>query len=182
VAGWRDVVAKLLRRLAASADGRRALSISVQHQLQSNWCWAACASSTSGFYDPATTWGQCTLVNAELGESGCCDNGASGSCNVPWYLDKALGRTGNFRSKQSAPASWDAIRAEVDAGRPVGARIGWRGGGGHFVFLTGYRKAGALREVEVHDPWTGRSALPLDVFTKNYKSSGEWTHTYLTRK
>jgi hypothetical protein len=36
--------------------------------------------------------------------------------------------------------------------------------------------------VEVQDPWTGRSALPLDVFTKNYKSSGEWTHTYLTRK
>jgi hypothetical protein len=64
----------------------------------------------------------------------------------------------------------------------VGARIGWNGGGGHFVVLTGYRSAGKLKEVEVQDPWTGRSTLAVDVFAGNYKNSGTWTHTYLTRR
>ncbi len=179
---WRFSLANLLSGLANAADGKRALPIKVQHQLQTNWCWAACATSASAFYDPGTTWGQCTLVNAELGQTTCCDNGASGSCNVPWYLDRVLTRTGNFTSKKSGTASFETIRSEIDAGRPVGARIGWRGGGGHFVMLTGYRKAGGVREIEVQDPWTGRSSLPIDVFATNYKSSGTWTHTYLTRE
>jgi hypothetical protein len=182
VAGLRDVIARLLRGWAAAADGKRRVHISVQHQLQSNWCWAACAVSTSGFYDSATTWGQCTLVNAELDKPGCCEDGASGDCNIPWYLDRVLRRTGNFGSMTSGRASWSTVRAELDAGRPVGARIGWRGGGGHFVMLTGYRSAGKVHEVEVQDPWTGRSTLGVEVFANNYKSSGTWTHTYLTRR
>jgi hypothetical protein len=64
----------------------------------------------------------------------------------------------------------------------VGARIGWNGGGGHFVVLTGYRSSGKVREVEVQDPWTGRSTLAVDAFATNYKNSGTWTHTYLTRR
>jgi Papain-like cysteine protease AvrRpt2 len=182
VAGLRDVIARLLRRWAAAADGTRALPISVQHQLQSNWCWAACATSTSGFYDPATTWGQCTLVNAELGHATCCEEGGSGACNIPWYLDRVLRRTGNFGSKMKGRAPWNTVRAELDAGRPVGARIGWKGGGGHFVMLTGYRSAGEVHEVEIQDPWTGQSTLAVDVFATKYKNSGTWTHTYLTRR
>jgi hypothetical protein len=125
VAGWRDAIARLLRRLATAADGTRTLPISVQHQLQSNWCWAACATSTSGFYDPATTWGQCRVVNAELGNAGCCEDGGSGDCNIPWYLDRVLRRTGNFGSKVSGRAPlWlhadDAPDLYVPVGRPVG--------------------------------------------------------------
>jgi hypothetical protein len=182
VASWRDTIARLLRGWAAAADGKRALPISVQHQLQSNWCWSACACSTSEFYDAATTWGQCKLVNAELGLAGCCNDGASGDCNIPWYLDRVLRRTENFGSMMSGRAPWGTVRAELDAGRPVGARIGWRGGGGHFVMLTGYRSTGRVHEVDVQDPWTGRSTLAVDVFATNYKNSGTWTHTYLTRR
>jgi hypothetical protein len=182
VFGLRPTLAGLLHGLASAADGKRTLRFTLQHQLQTNWCWAAVATSAAGFFDRATTWGQCTLVNAELGQAGCCNDGSSGACNVPWYLDRALDRTGNLKSKSSGTVPWTKIRTEIDAGRPVGARIGWRGGGGHFVVLTGYRKAGKVEEVEVQDPWTGRSSLPLDVFKTNYKNAGTWTHTYLTRK
>lgn len=181
MARLRDAIARLLRRLAAAADGQRALPISIQHQLQSNWCWAACASTMAGFYNPATTWGQCKLVNAELNRPSCCEDGGSGDCNLPWYLDRVLQRSGNFGSKLSGRAPWATLRTELDAGRPVGARIGWKGGGGHFVVLTGYRSAGDVREVEVQDPWTGSSTLAIDAFATNYKNSGTWTHTYLTR-
>jgi hypothetical protein len=179
--GWRDWLANLLRAGARAADGKRALPFSLQHQLQTNWCWSACAASTSTFYDPASTWGQCPLVNAELEQSTCCEDGASGACNLPWYLDRALRRTGNFVSVSSGRAPWTTLRAELDAGRPVGARIGWRGGGGHFVMLTGYKSTSGVHEVDVQDPWTGRSTLNVDEFATNYKSSGTWTHTYLTR-
>jgi hypothetical protein len=181
VSGWGDFLASLLRIGAAAAEGKRTLPLTVQHQLQTNWCWAACASSASAFYDGTSTWGQCTVVNAELEQPGCCDDGASEGCNIPWYLDRALRRTGNFTSKQDGAASWNTVRREIDAGRPVGARIGWNGGGGHFVMLSGYRSRGSVREVVVQDPWTGRSRLPIDVFANNYKNSGRWTHTYLTR-
>jgi papain like cysteine protease AvrRpt2 len=154
----------------------------MQQQLQSNWCWAAVTCSTSAYYLANTPWGQCTLVNAALGQTGCCANGSSAPCNQPWYLDRALQRTGNLGSRASGPVAWEKIRGEIDAGRPVGARIGWSGGGGHFVLLTGYRSAGSVREVEVQDPFTGRSALPLDQFRTRYKSTGTWTHTYLTRR
>lgn len=121
-------------------------------------------------------------MNAELEQKGCCANGGSGKCNIPWYLDRALRRTGNLASKSDGPASWSTLRAELDAGRPVAARIGWNGGGGHFVVLTGYRAVADAREVEVQDPWTGTSRIPLDTLATNYKSAGRWTHTYLTRR
>jgi hypothetical protein len=174
-------VAGLLRAAARAAEGQRAVPLSLQHQLQTNWCWAACASSASGFYDPATTWGQCAVVNAELEKGECCAEGGSGACNVPWYLDRALRRTGNFARMTDGPVPWSAIRAEIDAGRPVAARIGWNGGGGHFVVLTGYRAVAGARELDVQDPWTGSSRLAVDVLATNYKSAGKWTHTYLTR-
>jgi hypothetical protein len=178
----RDILARWFKAAAVVAEGQRVVPISVQHQLQSNWCWAACSSSASAFYDPTSTWGQCGIVNAELKENGCCGSGGSPKCNVPWYLDRALKRTGNFARKNDGPARWETVRAEIDAGRPVGVRIGWFGGGGHFVMITGYRAAGGAREVDVQDPWTGSSHISMDVLAKSYKSRGKWTHTYLTRR
>jgi hypothetical protein len=178
----RDILAGVFRAAAAVAEGQRQVALSLQHQLQTNWCWAACTSSVSGFYDPRTTWGQCAIVNAELKQRGCCGGGGSAECNVPWYLDRALKRTGNLARKSDGAASWETVRKEIDAGRPVAARIGWNGGGGHFVMVTGYRAVGGARDVEVQDPWTGSSRISLDALAKNYKSAGSWTHTYLTRR
>ena len=182
MSGLRDILARVFRAAAAAAEGQRTVTISVQRQLQSNWCWAACASSASGFFDQASVWGQCAVVNAELDTKQCCADGGSPKCNVPWYLDRALRRTGNFARKSDGPARWDTVRAEIDAGRPVGVRIGWFGGGGHFVMITGYRAAGGAREVDVQDPWTGTSHITMDVLAKRYKNRGKWTHTYLTRR
>jgi hypothetical protein len=178
----RDILARWFKAAAVAAEGQRLVSISVQHQLQTNWCWAACSTSASAFYDPASTWGQCGIVNAELKENGCCGSGSSPKCNVPWYLDRALKRTGNFARKSDGPARWETVRAEIDANRPVGVRIGWFGGGGHFVMITGYRAAGGAREVDVQDPWTGTSHIPMDILAKSYKNRGKWTHTYLTSR
>ena len=103
------------------------LAFNMQMQTQSNWCWAATSTSVSHFYWFWSTWTQCRVANGELGHSDCCNSSVPSACNVPWYLDKALTRTHNFVSIIGQQASFQQVREEIDAGRPVGARIGWNG-------------------------------------------------------
>ena len=158
----------------------RRVPLTVQAQLQSQWCWAACSASVSHFYDAASGWTQCGVVNAELTQSGCCEDGSSAPCNQPWYLDRALTRTDNFARISNGPASMSELRTQLDAGRPVGARIGWAGGGGHFVTISGCLDdaAGVL---EVRDSIYGTSEIGIAAFRSSYQGSGSWTHTYFTR-
>ena len=49
---------------------------------------------------------------------------------MPWYLDQALARTENLNNSVAGTVDTETIRAELQAGRVVGARIGWSGGAG----------------------------------------------------
>jgi hypothetical protein len=152
------------------------LAFIMQTQLQTNWCWAAVAASVSAFFDPNTNWTQCLIVNAELGRNDCCTNGSSANCNIPWFLDDALTRTGNFRSMSSGAGTMADVSQDVDIGRPLCVRIGWSGGGGHFVAIDGYHQG--LDMVAVDDPWSGASDVSLATFQTAYLGSGSWTHSY----
>ena len=149
----------------------RRLQLNMQAQTQSNWCWAATSTSVNRFYF-TSTWTQCRVANAELGLSGCCNSPVPSACNVPWYLDRALTRTGNFVSMEG-PISFDRVKAEIDAGRPVGVRVGWSGGGGHFLIIEGYSRVGASTFFDLDDPIYGESTLTVDDFSTNYQGSGK---------
>jgi Papain-like cysteine protease AvrRpt2 len=177
LAAWLRDLGDLLEKTPKPRWRRSALV--VQDQLQSQWCWAACSTSVSHFYDAASGWTQCTVVNAELGETGCCQTGSRARCNRPWYLDRALTRTGNLARRASGAAPLSRIRAELAAGRPVGARIGWTGGGGHFVMICGCLND-ATGMLEVRDPIYGTSEISIASFASGYQGSGSWTHTYYT--
>jgi hypothetical protein len=158
---------------------RRLVGFVMQTQLQTQWCWAACSASVSTFFDGASTWTQCGIVNAELGQSTCCQDGSTAQCNQPWYLDLALQRTGNLASWAAGTVTLAQVRSEVRRRRPVGARIGWSGGGGHFVMIAGYRcRDGGW--LDIRDPIFGASDVPLAIFTSSYQGTGSWTHTYYT--
>jgi hypothetical protein len=162
-------------------NGPAALALEIQPQLQKYWCWAACSSSTSAFFDGSSSWTQCRLANEELSQTTCCHNGGSGSCNQPWYVDRALRRTGNLAARSEGRATWEEVTGEIDAGRPVCVRIGWQGRGGHFVLITGYSEDERGRLLDVEDPWTGSASVEVDEFAERYQTTGRWTHTYLTR-
>jgi hypothetical protein len=157
------------------------LGFNMQPQLASNWCWAATSNSVSHFYWFASTWTQCKIVNAELGRTDACNSPTPAGANVPWYLDKALARTNNFVSITAGQASFAQIRAEIDAGRPMGARIGWNGGGGHFMVIYGYSVWLGQEYVDIDDPIYGKSHITLNDFSTNYQGSGTWTHYYITK-
>ena len=156
------------------------LSFDMQMQTQSNWCWAATSTSVSHFYWFFSPWTQCKVANGELGRTDCCNSSVPSQCNVPWYLDKALTRTNNFVSFMGQ-ATFQQVRDEIDAGRAVGARIGWSGGGGHFMVIYGYSLVAGTTYFDIDDPIYGKSHLTVSDFSTNYQGSGTWTHTYFTK-
>jgi hypothetical protein len=75
------------------------------------------------------------------------------------------------------------IAKEIASGRPVGVRIQWAGGGGHFVVVAGYQQDPSGNTIAVFDPWPGFGdtlAQDFGAFLSQYQGSGWWTHTYYT--
>lgn len=155
------------------------LHFHMQSQLESEWCWSATSTSVSHFFYRFSAWTQCNVVNAELGQTTCCVNGGSNECNQPWYLDKALTRTDNLKGMVNNPVTQSQLDLELAKGRPLGTRIGWFGGGGHFMVLTAY--SSLLDRVEVKDPIYGRSIYDYNSYKTNYQGAGSWTHSYYTK-
>jgi hypothetical protein len=157
------------------------ITFNMQPQTQSNWCWAATAASTSLYYLAASTWTQCGVANADLPRTDCCTSPVPGLCNVPWYLDTALGVTGNFVS-MTGPISNEAVIAELQAGRAIGARVAWANGGAHFVVIFGYSDVMQTKRFTIADPIYGDNSIFASFFRDGYyQGSGTWTHTYFTQ-
>jgi hypothetical protein len=156
------------------------LSFQMQHQQQANWCWAAVSTSVALYYDPLSNWTQCTVANGELARTDCCGAGASTSCNVYGYLDSALARVGHLDHMDGSVAGFQAVDDETDAGRPLGVRVAWSGGGAHFLAIIGYLED-VQNYVAVDDPIYGKSDVSYDTLRTSYQGSGTWTHSYYTK-
>src|SRR5437762_816700 len=74
----------------------RRLSFQMQPQDQTFWCWSALTVSVSRFFNAASAWTQCTLVNDQFGQTTCCVDGRTPACNQGWYPELSLPRTGNL--------------------------------------------------------------------------------------
>jgi len=157
------------------------LAFTIQPQQQTEWCWAAVTSSVDQFFSAASTWSQCTLANDQLQQTSCCTNGSIAQCNCPWYLERSLGRVNRLRAYIQAAAPFTGVQQEINQGDPVCARIGWAGGGGHFVVIFGYDDSTPTNYVVVADPIWGVSQIPYSVFSSSYRGNGTWTHSYYTQ-
>jgi hypothetical protein len=153
------------------------LAFAMQHQVQNQWCWSATAVSVNLYYHPASGWTQCKLTNSAFGQTTCCSNGASAACNQAWYLDKALQIVGNLNTWSSGKAALNTVQTEITSCRPFCLRIGWTGGGGHFVAVYGF----SGDNLNVGDPWYGNSIVSYATFPQAYHGGGSWTHNYFTR-
>ncbi len=168
-----------LRRLIDDLFWDR-LPLSVPHQEQDNWCWAATSDGVAHYYDASTTWTQCGIANADLGRTDCCGGGAAGACNVYGFLDQALSTVGHFDHMAGGAADFQTVDHEIDARRPMGVRVAWSGGGAHFVAIGGYRER-PVQYVHVEDPFYGPSDVPYSTLQNGYQGSGTWTHSYWTK-
>jgi hypothetical protein len=159
------------------------LSLSVQKQLQSNWCWAAVATSVALFYRSTSAWTQCRVASATLGRIDCCGPAASDplGCNQPYFLDMALITTGHFAAMQAARLTGSQVSAEVSGQRPIGCRIEWTDGSGHFLTIVGIQTmASGTTYIDVSDPIYLDARIAFQAFPSLYQSGARWTHSYLT--
>ncbi|MFI1508123.1 hypothetical protein [Streptomyces sp. NPDC020597] len=164
------------------------LTFPMQHQYQTHWCWAATAVSTAAYYDAASPWIQCLVVDDEFGTTTCCEDGSTAECNKRWYLDRALKRVGHYVKDEAGPAPLrPTVVGEIDAHRPLAAQIDWSGGGTHFPVVSGYAEIPLGDEfpyierwLTIQDPAYGQSAVEYDTFRTAYQGSGSWTWTYYT--
>jgi len=154
---------------------------SVQTQQQSEWCWAAVSTSVAVFYG-STQWTQCLVATAELHPLDCCGADASTGCNQPWSLDTALSAVGHFDRLVWSSVLFADVTNEINAGRPLGCRIQWTGGGAHFVALGGWSTTvDGTEYVDVFDPYYGYVQKVYNDFVSAYKAPGDqWTHSYFT--
>jgi len=167
----------------AAANGGQAatwsrLNFTMLQQEQGNWCWCATSLSVHSYYNPTNQLTQCQAANLILGRNDACTNPTGADVNKPWFLDDGLTDLGNLREPvTSGMVGWDAVKAEVEAGRPLGCRTAWSGGGAHFVFIEGFLE-GSPQMVAVDDPAGGQSDVNFETFKTAYSGSGSWTHTY----
>lgn len=165
------------------APSSNKLSFTVSAQTETNWCWAAVSSSVSTYYTPASTFTQCTIVNTAFSRNDCCGGGASntGTCNRPWYLDQALTVTQNLKSFLSRTLTFAEVQTEIGISAPIGTRVGWNGGGGHFQAICGWLVgASGIEYIDITDPIYLGTQIPFSSFAGSYQSGGTWSHSYLT--
>jgi Papain-like cysteine protease AvrRpt2 len=156
--------------------------MTVERQQQTNWCWAATSKSVSEHYG-STAWTQCLIANQALPRTDCCAGGASdpARCNQPWFFDTALTVTANLAAMQSRALGFAEVQQEIGNDAPVGARVGWHGGGGHFMAITGWLVGESGDEyIAVSDPIYGETQILFGDYADAYQSGGDWTHSYLT--
>jgi hypothetical protein len=162
----------------------------MQRQLQTNWCWSAVSTSIALFFNPQAPWTQCSLARAELAQTtnsaDCCTAPSnSGVCNEPWYLHTALRRVGHFDRSTAAAATFTEVSTEIGARRPICVRFEWAGGGGaaHFFVVEGFMNDPA-HTLQTDDSIYGQTVITHADLKTSYRgaASGQWTHSYWTRR
>ena len=171
-----------VRRRAVAAKGQSLnLKFRMQHQLHTNWCWAAVATSVALFYNRKSKWTQCRVANGNLRMRSCCGNRGR-KCNKIGHLQESLKLVGHGEPPRfiERKIPFSGVQREIDAGRPIGVRTQWRGGEvGHYIAIVGYHSG--LEMLTVDDPTYGRSHVHYRVFCRDYRGSGKWTRSYCTK-
>lgn len=165
----------------ASLATWRRLTCPIPIQEQSNWCWCATTLGVRKYFQSSDTTTQCQAANQILTRADACANPSGVTVNIPYYLDRALSTFGHLRAPTvNAALSPSQVAQEIQTGVPVGTRIGWSGGGGHFMVIEGYLAA-AVPRVAIHDPIYGKSEMDYGLYVSSYQGNGSWTHSYLIK-
>jgi hypothetical protein len=167
------------------------VSLAMQRQEHSDWCWAAVAVSVSRHFWRDSPWCQCKLAREmtkreKPGERRCCAHPFTKPiakvCNQAWYLERALKIVGRLAAPPKARGlTYRQIDKEIRAGRPVCLRVQWGDEPiGHFVVITGCKQSSRGNQwLYIEDSFHGSSTWLYSEFRRNYQYSlGHWSHTY----
>ncbi|MFC0097689.1 papain-like cysteine protease family protein [Micromonospora marina] len=146
------------------------------------WCWAASSINIEKFYNAASPWTQCSLVNDQFGLNNCCGPAASvAPCNRGNWPTESLRRMNHLREELRRPLTSVEVATELAKSQPVGVDTHWRAGGGHIVVIHGRWESGGTEWLRIHDPWDGFVNVEFNTFRDNYTAAGGvWSRSYTT--
>ncbi|ACU76290.1 conserved hypothetical protein [Catenulispora acidiphila DSM 44928] len=157
----------------ASAATANQLSITMQSQQYSNWCWAATGNTVASFY--GYRYSQNQFCDMAFGNStnASCSNSQASLANDQNAFERIGISPGNY---VTGYLYYSSIIREIDAGRPVMARIQWSSGGGHMEVLYGYDQSQSW--VYWGDPWPSDDRYNWGSYTYYVSNdSFSWTHS-----
>ncbi|AUG79433.1 hypothetical protein CFP65_4707 [Kitasatospora sp. MMS16-BH015] len=158
---------------ASAAYTWRTLNLTMQQQVNSNWCWAASGNTIATYY--GYTYSQNQFCNAAFGRSinSTCPNSQAALDDV----QNALSWIGiNPGSYVNGYLRYSTVQTEIDASRPVETRIQWSSGGGHMEVIYGYDVSNNW--VYWGDPWPSDNRYNwADYWYYVSNNSFSWTHS-----
>ena len=158
------------------------LTLTMQKQAQTNWCWAAVTSSVANFLsaeNPEGALTQCQIACKVLSVDTCCEDGSSEECNCNSLLEIGLASVGHLNgAPYNGPIAFDSIKAQISAPYrvPIGVRVS-NGTQGHFLLIIGFDDDNDNQWVDVSDPLYGEATYALTDFAGAYHGM-PWTHSY----
>lgn len=157
-------------------------------QQQSEWCWAGVTATVGAAFGKPKS--ECKMasrfIKGQPGEYCCAANkGSSKECNQPYFLDKSLAHYGFLDQMFASQIGTLNIIQDLKKRLPVNVRIGWDNGGGHFMVIYGAKYVGTAQTFNVWNPLPvgkGDKQVLSRAALVRYRSSGNWTHSYTTKR
>lgn len=156
----------------------KVLAVAAYSQEKSNWCWVA-ASKSIVKQQTGNTYAQCVLYMWGKGYDNC-DSNETGSLYTELPNIFRIAGFRNLGYPGDYPVSFNTIKLEINANRPLYVRIGWKPtlSEGHAVPVRGYDDSNSY----VH--WIYINEVPQASEYKytsyNYlkdNAQWSWTHT-----
>ncbi|MFI1385828.1 papain-like cysteine protease family protein [Embleya sp. NPDC020886] len=148
--------------------------ITMLKQEKTQWCWVASGLTIAKFQGYGTTQADfCTRAAAKNSGLSCDNQPATLQDMANAWSGLGMKQTGTGLSRA---ATFNEVSTDVKAARPIGARIGWRSGGGHMNVVYGYDTSN--NTIGVGDPWKDTQTYTwwnYNDYVNN--SSFVWTHS-----
>lgn len=157
----------------ASAYTYNQLNIDMQAQQNTNWCWAASGDTIAAWYGYNYSQNQfCDMAFGNALSANCPNDQATLADD-----QNAFGAIGISAGTYIAGTiGYGTVISEVDANRPMMARIQWASGGGHMEVIYGYDQS--QNWIYWGNPWPSDYRYnwgTYDYYVSNADFS--WTHT-----
>jgi hypothetical protein len=124
------------------------ISISCEHQQQSNWCWAAVVASVNNYYASSSSKRK-PITQQQLADRYVGGRNEQYDVYQP-LVDLDLSNNGS----EQGVISWDNLTAIVTANQPGIALVG-QPNEGHYILVAGYIAGTArTKQVQIIDPDT----------------------------
>lgn len=153
------------------------VNISRCQQLESKWCWAACAQMLGKYYGNNVS--QPDIVKAVKGKR--VNEGGE-----PHEVVSAIKYAARRDSAYAGMIPFAGMERELYYGKPFVIRMQWNTGGGHVLVVSGtYPSSAGLDKVRLVDPAQGCSTATYSFNalvngTKIQSGTGHYSHTFLT--